>query len=82
MRDAQYEAQLPVCALCDAELRVGEDHGDHVDVLRDQVAGQEQRFRLLCATCSAEICDAGQRRESAILKSQPASFVCNLVRRL
>ena len=33
------------------------------------VAGQRQRFRLLCATCNYSICDAGQRREGEILKS-------------
>ena len=57
---------------------VGEDHGDHVDVLRDQVAGQRQRFRLLCAACNYAICDAGQRREGETLKShyslETASF--------
>ena len=56
----------------------GGAHGDHVEVLRDQVAGQRQRFRLLCATCNYAVCDAGQRRESEILEShysqQTASF--------
>ena len=42
-------------------------------VLRDQVASTQQRFRLLCATCNYSICDAGQRRDSEILKSH-----CNL----
>ena len=61
--DEMYEAQGHRCAMvCDGELRCGEDHGDHVDVLRDQVAGQRQRFRLLCATCNYAVCDAGQRR--------------------
>ena len=73
-----YEAQGHRCAICDGELRCGEDHGDHVDVLRDQVAGQRQRFRLLCATCNYAICDASQRREGEILKShyslETASF--------
>ena len=32
-RDEVYETQGHRCAICDAELRVGEDHGDHVDVL-------------------------------------------------
>ena len=49
-RDEVYEAQGHRCAICDAELRVGEDHADHVDVLRDQVAGAAQRFRLVCET--------------------------------
>ena len=78
LRDEVYEAQGHRCAICDGELRCGEDHGDHVDVLRDQVAGQRQRFRLLCATCNYAICDAGQRREGEILKShyslETASF--------
>ena len=78
LRDEVYEAQQHRCAMCDGELRCGEDHGDHVDVLRDQVAGQRQRFRLLCATCNYAICDAGQRREGEILKShhslETASF--------
>ena len=69
LRDEVYEAQQHRCAICDGELRCGEDHGDHVDVLRDMVAGQRQRFRLLCATCNYAICDAGQRREGEILKS-------------
>ena len=47
LRDEVYEAQGHRCAICDAELRCQEDHADHVDVLRDQVAGQRQRFRLL-----------------------------------
>ena len=68
-RDDMYEAQGHRCAICDSELRAGEDHGDHVEVLRDQVASSTQRFRLLCATCNYSICDAGQRRESEILKS-------------
>ena len=46
-----------------------EDHGDHIDVLRDEVVGQAQRFRLVCATCNYAICDPAQRRESDILKS-------------
>ena len=78
LRDEVYEAQGHRCAICDGELRTGEDHGDHVDILRDQVAGQRQRFRLLCACCNYAICDAGQRREGAILKShyslETASF--------
>ena len=69
LRDEMHEAQGHRCAICDGELRCGEDHGDHVDVLRDQVAGQRQRFRLLCATCNYAVCDAGQRREGEILKS-------------
>ena len=64
LRDEMYEAQGHRCAICDAELRTGEDHGDHIDVLRDQVAGQKQRFRLLCETCNYQICDAGQRRHT------------------
>ena len=64
-----YEEQHHRCAICDSELRAGEDHGDHVEVLRDQVASSTQRFRRLCATCNYSICDAGQRRESEILKS-------------
>ena len=67
--DEVYEAQGHRCSICDGELRVGEDHGDHVDVLRDQVAGQRQRFRLLCEACNYAICDAGQRRENEMLKS-------------
>ena len=68
-RDAMYEAQGHRCAICDSELRAGEDHGDHVEVLGDQVASTGmQRFRLLCATCNYSICDASQRRESFILK--------------
>merc|ERR1712185_54440 len=78
LRGEVYEAQGHRCAICDGQLRAGEDHGDHVDVLRDQVAGQRQRFRLLCATCNYAICDAGQRRENEILKShyslETASF--------
>ena len=69
MRDAVYEAQGHRCAICDAELRTGEDHGDHCYPLRDAIAGQEQKFRLLYATCNYAICDAGQRRESDMLKS-------------
>ena len=65
-RDEVYEAQGHRGSICDAELRAGEDHGDHVDVLRDQVAGQEQKFRLLCATCNLSIRDPAQRRDSAI----------------
>ena len=57
LRDEVFQAQGHRCAICDAELRVGEDHGDHVDVLRAQVAGQAQRFRLVCATCNYTICD-------------------------
>ena len=68
-RDEVYEAQGHRCAICDAELRVGEDHGDHVEVLRDAVAGAAQRFRLVCATCNYAVCDPAQRRESEILKS-------------
>ena len=48
---------------------MGEDHGDHVEVLRDQVAGAAPRFRLVCATCNYAVCDPAQRRESEILKS-------------
>ena len=69
LRGEMYEAQGHRCAICDGELRCGEDHGDHADILRDQVAGQRQRFRLLCATCNYAVCDAGQRREGEILKS-------------
>ena len=51
-RQAQYEKQNHRCAICDAELRVGEDHGDHIETLRDAVAGQPQVFRLLCHECN------------------------------
>ena len=70
LRDEVYEAQQHRCAICDGELRCGEDHGDHVEVLRDVVAGQTQRFRLVCETCNYAICDPAQRRESEILKSE------------
>ena len=68
-RDEVYEAQGHRCAISDAELRVGEEHGDHVEVLRDHVAGAAQRFRLVCATCNYAVCDPAQRRESEILRS-------------
>ena len=32
-RDEVHEAQGHRCAICDAELRAGEDHGDHCDPL-------------------------------------------------
>ena len=38
LRGEVFQAQGHRCAGCDAELRVGEDHGDHVDVVRHQVA--------------------------------------------
>ena len=69
MRQAQYEKQNHRCALCDSELRVGEDHGDHIETLREAVAGQPQVFRLLCAECNYSRCDPGQRREAEILRS-------------
>ena len=41
-RHAQYQEQGGRCALCDAELRTGEDEGDHVQPLHSTVAGQPQ----------------------------------------
>ena len=69
LRNEVSQAQEHRCAICLQEFRTGTDHGDHVGVLRDQVAGQRQRFRLLCATCKYAICDAGQRRDGEILRS-------------
>ena len=68
-RHAQYQAQGGRCALCDAELRTGEDEGDHVQPLHSTVAGQPQTFRLLCVSCHQVISDPAARREAGILQS-------------
>ena len=64
LRDEVYEAQGHRCAICDGELWCGEDHGDHVSVLRGQVAGQRERFRLLCATMQYATRGSGGRARS------------------
>ena len=46
-RQAQYAKQNHRCFICDSELRVTEDHADHVETLRDAVQGQPQVFRLV-----------------------------------
>ena len=74
-RDEVYEAQGHRCAICDSELRSGEDHADHCDVFRDQVAGAAQRFRLLCATCNYAICGAAKGERDSEEPLQPGDGV-------
>ena len=63
------QAQGGRCALCDAELRTGEDEGDHVQPLHSTVASQPQTFRLLCIQCHQTVSDPAARREAGILQS-------------
>ena len=87
----QYNSQNGRCAICDGELRTGEDEGDHLQPLRDAIRGEEQQFRLLCVSCHQNVSDPGQRREAEILRSHfnlhtwgfceapkpvPATWVC------
>ena len=70
----QHHLQGGRCALCDAEIRLGadgecEDEGDHVQPLHSSVAGEPQKFRLLCLSCHKDVSDPGVRREAEILRS-------------
>ena len=58
-RLAQFNLQGGRCALCDGELRTGEDEGDHIQPLRDSCRGEEQAFLLLCLSCHQDTTDPG-----------------------
>ena len=52
--------QKGACAKCGSAIERGE--ADHIAPLRDAVAEQRQRFRLLCDACHREVTDVVTKR--------------------
>ena len=75
------------CEKCGGAITRGE--ADHIAPLRDAIAGQAQKFRLLCKACHGEVTDVVTRRptnpiisvfnidtyESFVNSSRPVQFV-------
>ena len=86
-RSELLSSQKGRCAICGSEISRGE--ADHHAPLRDAIAGQRQRFRMLCGACHREVTDSVSRRQlnpissafnadlfrDFVLSPRPAQFV-------